>query len=425
MVKQQTIRLVLSLALNHNWPLHQLDVSNAFLHGDLDDDIYMEQPIGYIDPSYPTHVCRLRKALYGLKQAPRAWYNKLSSFLQGLGFRTCLHDTSLFTFHSSRGTVIVLVYVDDIVITGSSDQLITTVTAAMHKEFRLKDLGPLHFFLGIEVRRTPSTIFINQAKYAAEILERAGMTDCKSAPTPMAARPTEGPTVPFENPILYRTLVGCLHYLANTRPDIQYAVNRVSQTMHNPSTQNFLALQRILRYLKGTLHQGILFQKGDMEISVYSDSDWASDKDDRRSTTGYMIFFGPNLISWCTKKQKSVSRSSTEAEYRAMAAGVAEAMWLRYITEALGIPPSRPRLFCDNESTICVTKNPVLHDRMKHVGSDCHFVRDEVMAGRMIPYHVPSSEQLADILTKPLPLGPFSYLCSNLPLVPDAQIAGG
>ncbi|PHT27192.1 hypothetical protein CQW23_33205 [Capsicum baccatum] len=193
----------------------------------------------------------------------------------------------------------------------------------------------------------------------------------------MAVRQSPGPNTPFADPTLYRSLVGGLHYLAVTRPDIQYAVNRVSQSMHAPTEQHFQALKRILRYLKGTLQCGILFQKGSFDISVFSDSDWANDKDDRKSTTGYIVMMGPNLISWCTKKQTRVSRSSTEAEYRAMAAGVAEAMWLRYLTDALGIPPTKPQIYCDNQSTICVTKNPVLHDRMKHVGSDCHFVRDE------------------------------------------------
>ncbi|XP_069148310.1 secreted RxLR effector protein 161-like [Solanum lycopersicum] len=252
------------------------------------------------------------------------------------------------------------------------------------------------------------------------------MAESKTAPTPMDVHPpSTSDSRLFDNPTLYRSIVGGLHYLAVTRPDIQYAVNRVSQSMHAPTEQNFQALKRILRYLKGSLRRGLLFTKGNLELSVYSDSDWANDKDDRRSTTGYLLFLGPNLISWCTKKQTRVSLSSTEAEYRAIAVGVAEAMWLHHITDALGLPPFRPKIYCDNESTICVTKNPVLHDRMKHVGSDCHFVREQVMAGTMSTHHVPSSEQLADLLTKPLPPAGFHYLATKHPLVSVDQLEGG
>uniref|UniRef100_A0A3Q7EGQ3 Reverse transcriptase Ty1/copia-type domain-containing protein n=1 Tax=Solanum lycopersicum TaxID=4081 RepID=A0A3Q7EGQ3_SOLLC len=179
---------------------------------------------------------------------------------------------------------------------------------------------------------------VARSKYTEELLTRAGMAESKTAPTPMAVHPpSTSDSRLFDNPTLYRSIVGGLPYLVVTRPDIQYAVNRVSQSMHAPTEQNFQALKRILRYLKGSLRRGLLFTKGNLEFSVYSDSDWANDKDDRRSTTGYLMFLGPNLISWCTKKQTRVSRSSTEAEYRAMAAGVAEAMWLYDITDALGI----------------------------------------------------------------------------------------
>ena len=295
----------------------------------------------------------------------------------------------------------------------------------MHQNFQLKDLGPLHYFLGIKVLRTSSSLLLHQSKHTEELLTRARMVESKTAPTPMAVRPpSTSDSRLFDNPTLYRSIVGGLHYLAVTRPDIQYAVNRVSQSMHAPTEQNFQALKRILRYLKGSLRRGLLFTKGNLELSVYSDSDWANDEDDRRSTTGYLLFLGPNLIFWCTKKQTRVSRSSTEAEYRAMAAGVAEAMWLHHITDALGLPPFRPKIYCDNDSTICVTKNPVLHDRMKHVGSDCHFVREQVMAGTMSTHHVPSSEQLADILTKPLPPVVSHYPATKLPLVPVYQPAG-
>ena len=227
----------------------------------------------------------------------------------------------------------------------------------------------------------------------------------------------------FDNPTLYRSIMGELHYLTVTRPEIHYAVNCVSQSMHAPTEQNFQSLKQILRYLKGSSRCGLLFQKWDLELSIYLDSDWANYKDDRCSTTGYLLFLVPNLISWCTKKQTHGSHSSPEAN-----TGYGGWSCRSYVAlshyDALGLPHFRPRIYCENESTICCTKNPVLHDRMKHVGSDNHFVREQVMAGTMSTHHVPSSEQLADILTKPLPPVVSHYPATKLPLVPVYQPAG-
>ncbi|WP_353805846.1 reverse transcriptase domain-containing protein, partial [Acinetobacter baumannii] len=182
-IRKETIRLVVSLAVRNNWLINQLDVSNAFLHGMLDETIYMTQPPGSVDPRFPQHVCKLQKSLYGLKQAPRAWYTRLKTFLQGLGFTCCVHDTSLFTRHSTHGTVILLVYVDDIIITGSTAALIQDVTRTMHTTFKMKDLGPLHYFLGMEVSRTDSGLFLHQSKYARDLLQKVGLEKCTSQPT--------------------------------------------------------------------------------------------------------------------------------------------------------------------------------------------------------------------------------------------------
>lgn len=416
-VKQQTIRLVLSLAIHYQWPLHQLDVSNAFLHGELEEEIYMQQPPGYIDQRFPTHVCKLTKSLYGLKQAPRAWYLRLSSFLAAQGFTTTTHDTSLFINHSDKGTIILLIYVDDIVVTGSSSVLILNFIRCMHHEFQMKDLGPLKYFLGLEVEHTGDRLLLHQTKYAGELIHRAGVDTCTTAPTPISpSSSTNGADIPFHNPRLFRSLVGGLQYLTVTRPDIQFAVNYVAQKMHKPSEQDFHTLKRILRYVKGTISCGIIFRRGDLRLRGYSDSDWANDPVDSRSITGYLIYLGDNLVSWSTEKQTRVSKSSTEAEYRALSAAASEIMFLTYILTDLHVAAPSPSLYCDNQSAICLTTNPVFHKKMKHVGIDCHFVREQVIDGSMTVTYVPSEDQLADFLTKPLTSQRFQYLLSKLPL---------
>lgn len=416
-VKQQSIRIVLSLALHFGWSLHQLDVSNAFLHGELEDVVYMQQPPGYIDQSAPHYVCKLQKSLYGLKQAPRAWYHRLSAFLFAQGFTITEHDPSLFVQLSPHGVLILLVYVDDIIITGSSHALVQSFITRMHGEFQMKNLGDLKYFLGIEVQHSDTSLLLHQTKYARELIHRAGVDDCKPMPTPVTpSSNTNGADEPFDNPRLFRSLVGGLHYLTVTRPDIQLAVNMVAQRMHAPTVQDFHQLKRILRYIKGTLFQGLVFRRGDLQVRAYSDADWANDPIDSRSVTGYLVYLGDNLISWSTQKQPRVSKSSTEAEYRALSDAASEVMWITYILSHLGQRTAPPILYCDNLSAICLTKNPVFHKRMKHVAADCNFVREQVTDGLMKVEHVSSEYQLADFLTKPLASHRYQWLISKLPI---------
>lgn len=187
--------------------------------------------------------------------------------------------------------------------------------------------------------------------------------------------------------------------------------------MHAPTDNDFQSLKRILRFIKGTIDRGLFFQSGDLQLRAYFDSDWANDMTDGRSVTGYLVYLGPNLVSWSTEKQTRVSKSSTEAEYRALSSAASEVMWLTYVLTDLRVPISTPQLLCDNQSAICLTKNPVFHKRMKHVGTDCHFVREQVIAGTMSVSHVFSEDQLADLLTKPLSSPRFQHLVSKLPLV--------
>jgi hypothetical protein len=228
-VKPATIRTVLTVALFHRWPVHQLDVKNAFLHGTLDETVYCVHPAGFVDSSRPDHVCRLNKSLYGLKQAPRAWYSRFATHILSFGFVSAKSDTSLFIYQHGNDTIYLLLYVDDIVLTASSASLLQWVITALQQEFSMTDLDPLHHFLGLTVTRHPNGFHLSQRQYILEVLERAGMIDCKPCSTPVDTNGklsgTDGP--PVDDPTHYRGLAGALQYITFTRPDISYVVQQV------------------------------------------------------------------------------------------------------------------------------------------------------------------------------------------------------
>jgi hypothetical protein len=327
-VKPATVRTVLSLALSRSWLVHQLDVKNAFLHGTLLEIVYCSQLAGFVDSSRPDMVCRLNKSLYGLKQAPRAWYSLFATFLLTLGFTEAKSDMSLFVYRRGDETSYLLLYVDDIVLTASSQQLLQSVISSLQQEFAMKDLGQLHHFLGVTVEPHPSGLLMHQRQYALDILERAGMTDCKPCSTPVDTQAKLSADLgdPVADPTAYRSLAGALQYLTFTRPDLTYAVQQVCLHMHDPRESHLAALKRLLRYVRGTVDLGlVLHRSSSAELVVYTEADRAGCSDTRRSTSGYAVFLGGNLVSWSSKRQPVVSRSSAEADYRAVANGVAEA----------------------------------------------------------------------------------------------------
>ncbi|KAE9588657.1 putative RNA-directed DNA polymerase [Lupinus albus] len=404
-IKPGTIRLIITIALVQKWSIRQLDVKNAFLHGVLAENIYMEQPHGMTDPKYPNHVCKLQKALYGLKQAPRAWFDRFSSYLINYGFFCSLADPSLFILHSDVGSLILLLYVDDILLTGSTASLVTAFIQLLQSKFSMKDLGTLHHFLGIEILPTIDGLHLSQTHYAATILERAHMIDCKPMSTPLEAKTKTGSNdTPLDDPSYYRGIVGALQYLTLTRPDLSYSVNYASQFMHSPTIIHLKMVRRILRYVKGTIDVGLHFTSNtNLNLFAFSDADWVGCPTTRRSTTSYCTFLGGNLISWCAKKQHTVSRSSTEAEYRAMANTTAELTWLTFILNDIRVPLfSPPILYCDNISALRMTINPVFHARSKHIELDYHFVRERVSLGLLVTHYVPTNDQVADLFTKPM-----------------------
>ncbi|CAL1397449.1 unnamed protein product [Linum trigynum] len=417
--KLVTVRVLIAVAVARGWPMHQLDVNNAFLHGDLQEEVYMKVPEGFAEKG-DTRVCRLRKSLYGLRQASRNWYAKFTSAMAELDFTPSHADPSLLIYRREDKFVAALVYVDDVVLTGNDPQLIAQVKSFLHDRFSIKDLGPLKYFLGIEVARSPEGVVLSQRKYALDILTDAGVTGARPSRFPMEQnhdltrpRPTDDAAVDASS---YRRLVGRLLYLTVTRPDITYAVNILSQFVHSPGPEHVTAAHRVLRYLKTSPGQGLFFPTGEsLRLNAYCDADWGGCQTTRRSTTGYYIQLGSAPVSWRTKKQRVVARSSAEAEYRAMASTVSEVIWLRFLLIELGVPQHSPTpLHCDNQAALHIAANPVFHERTKHVEMDCHFVRERVVTGEIAPLKVSSSSQLADILTKALGGDQFHILLSKL-----------
>ena len=322
-----------------------------------------------------------------------------------------------------------LIYVDDIIVTSSSPKVVEALLQALRKDFALKDLGQLHYFLGIEVKKVKSGILLTQEKYIEEILTRVGMKDCKPVPTPLSISEklslTEGEPLGYEDSTRYRSIVGALQYVTLTRPDIAFSVNKICQFLHSPTSAHWTAVKRILRYLKYTSSLGLKFVKSDSTlVSAFSDADWAGCPDDRRSTGGFAVIFGCNLISWSARKQATVSRSSTEAEYKALANATAELIWLQTLLGELGIRQWRPPvLWCDNIGATYLSANPVFHARTKHIEVDFHFVRERVARKALDIRFVSSQDQLADGLTKPIGAAQLRLLRHNLNLS-GAEIEG-
>ena len=315
-----------------------------------------------------------------------------------------------------------LVYVDDIIVASSSSPATTKLLADLQASFALKDMGPLHYFLGVHVESSPGGIVLSQQKYISDILRRANMENCKVSTTPMSSSEKisqdSGDPLSQDDSTKYRSLVGALQYLTLTRPDISFVVNRVCQFLHAPTTAHLSAAKRILRYLKYTHSMGLSIRKSpSMLISCFSDADWAGCSDDRRSTGGFAVFLGPNLVSWNSRKQATVSRSSTESEYKALANGTAEVIWIQSVLGELGVFLSRPPvLWCDNLGATNLSANPVFHARTKHIEVDFHFVRERVAAKALDVRFISSKDQVADIFTKPLAETPFVLNRHNLNL---------
>ncbi|KAI0530737.1 hypothetical protein KFK09_000285 [Dendrobium nobile] len=326
-------------------------------------------------------------------------------------------DPSLLIYKTDSVRMYILIYVDDILLTGNSQTEVSRLLRNLQQRFQMRDLGSLNHFLGIQAVPKSYGILLHQQAYANRILEQAGMINAKPVSTPAQIKTvlTTMSEAEFENPQLYRTVIGSLQYLTLTRPDIQFAVHQLSQQMHQPLHMHFENLKRLLRYIKGSSDKGIALHDDDLTLTGYVDSDWASNQKDRKSISGYCNFLGKSIISWQVKKQTTVARSSTEAEYRALATKASEIIWLRRLLEDFHIPQKEPTtVFCDNTSAIALANNPVFHARTKHIEVDCHFIRDCIRTKQISVHHICTEDQLADIFTKPLSNFRFKQMATKL-----------
>ncbi|RYC77798.1 hypothetical protein BFJ63_vAg19328, partial [Fusarium oxysporum f. sp. narcissi] len=356
-----------------------------------------------------------RKALYGLKQSPRIWYQTLSDFLETLGFKPLNADVGVFI----RGTTYIAVYVDDLLIAGPDKEEIRQIKAALSKKFEMTDLGPCQYYLGMSVRRDRrnKAIFLSQRAYVEKVLREFDMWESKPVTTPLSTSKFQ--PVPDEykasetTKLWYAKAIGSLMYaMLGTRPDIAFAVSLCSRYLGNPTNEHVQAVKRIMRYLRGTIDLELVFSGPLRPLVGYTDSDWAGDHDTRRSTAGYVFNVDTGAISWSSKRQPTVALSSCEAEYMGQTQCTKEAIWLRGLLRELLAQYKHGDLqttilYGDNQGAIAMAKTPQFHARTKHIDLQWHYVRDRVSDGDVELQYVPTEQQIADGLTKPLPKDRF------------------
>ncbi|GJU81240.1 putative ribonuclease H-like domain-containing protein [Tanacetum coccineum] len=375
----EAIRIFLAFASYKGLIVYQMDVKSAFLYGKIDEEVYVSQPPGFQDPKSPQKVYKVVKALYGLHQAPRAWYATLSTFLLKNGYRRGTIDKTLFLKKDKHDIILVQVYVDDIIFGSTKKSWCDEFEALMKSRFQMSSMGELTFFLGLQVKQKPNGIFISQDKYVDEILKKFDFANVKSASTPIE---TQKPLVKDEEASdvdvhLYRSMIGSLMYVTASRPDIMFAVCACSRFQVTPKTSHLTAVKRIFRYLKGKPKLGLWYpRESTFDLESYSDSDYAGANLDRKSTTGGCQFLGRRLITWQCKKQTIVATSTTEAEYVAAASCCGQVLWIQNQMLDYGFNFMNTKIYIDNESTICIVKNPVYHSKTKHIAIRHHFIRD-------------------------------------------------
>ncbi|KAJ9560513.1 hypothetical protein OSB04_005673 [Centaurea solstitialis] len=413
----EAIRIFLAYAAHKNMMVYQMDVKCAFLNGVLREEVYVEQPEGFVDPRFPDHVYALDKALYGLKQAPRAWYETLTIYLLGAGYKKGTIDPTLFLRKTGDDLIIVQIYVDDIIFASTKPELCTEFEHTMKSQFQMSMMGELTFFLGLQVRQCPEDIFINQSKYVHDLLKRFDVVGSNSAATPMSRSfqmdaDLSGKSVDLKK---YRAMIGSLLYLTASRPDIVFSTGVCARYQCDPRDSHLKAVKRILRYLKGTPDFGLWYPKGSsFELIGYTDSDHAGCKLDRKSTSGACQFLGDKLVSWSSRKQNCVSLSTAEAEYIAAACCCSQVLWMKTQLADFGYTMNRIPIYCDSQSAILITANPVQHSKTKHIDIRYHFIKDHVEKGNIELYFVESDLQLADLFTKAFDEKRHYFLLSKL-----------
>ena len=424
-VRFTSIRLIMSIAINLNMYIHQMDVKTAFLNGKLNEDVYIEIPDG-VDGDYSKQCCKLNRSLYGLKQSPLSWNIILDQFLQDNKLIRSEADFGVYVKTVDSNHLIVTIYVDDLLIASENLDLILNFKDALTKRFEMTDLGELRYILGIEVEQQNGIIKIHQRNYISELIKKFKLDDARTYNTPMEANIKLVKSLPSDEIIEkpYASLIGSLLYLSNcTRPDITFAVNRLSSFNSNPNEMHWKCAMRVLRYLKKTDYIGVNYNKSDnWNLVGYSDADWANDLETRKSTTGYLVTLNSNPISWNSRRQATVATSTAEAEYMAMYETVREILWIQKLLTDLSFKNNSVKIFCDNQSAIHIAKNPVMHQRSKHIDIKYHFIRQQVSDNNIELNYLSTKSMTADILTKPLAFPLFVELRSKL--LNDIELRG-
>lgn len=411
-VRLTTVRILLAMCATFDLHLEQLDVKTAFLHGNLEGEIYMLQPEGFEEKENENLICRLNKSLYGLKQAPRCWYKRFDSFIISLGYSRLHADPcAYFKRFSETEFITLLLYVDDMLIAGPNNDRINELKAQLAREFEMKDLGPANKILGMQIHRDRNNrkIWLSQKNYLKKILRRFNMQDCKPifTPLPINFKLSSGMSPSSEegriemSRVPYASAVGSLMFaMICTRPDIAQAVGVVSRYMANPGKEHWNAVNRILQYIKGTSDVALCYGGSDFVFRGYVDSDYAGDLDKSKSTTGYVFALASGAVSWVSKLQSIVATSTTEAEYVAATQASKEAMWLKMVMEELGHKQEKISLFCDSQSAVHLARNPAFHSKTKHIRVQYHFVREKVEESTVDMQKIHTKENVADFMTK-------------------------
>lgn len=427
-VRFESFRTLMALAAKYGLKLHQMDVTTAFLHGVLEEEVFLKQPEGFAKSGEEHLVCKLKRSLYGLKQSPRCWNAALDEKLVQMGFSQTSADPCLYMKSDERGPVYLAVYVDDLVIAAKEETLIKGIKDQLSKFFDMKDMGPLHHFLGMKVLQDEENkeVCIGQERYINDILRTYGMENCKPAPTPMdpglkLANANADDTV--VDPVAYQSAVGSLLYLSiASRPDIAFAVGCAARYTSKPTSVHWALVKRIMRYLKGSIDIGLKYQGAGSEgetMTAFCDADWAGDLDHRKSTSGYVLMLSNGAVSWKSKKQTVVALSTAEAEYVALSSATQEVSWMRKLLADLGENTGVPTtIHEDNQSAMAIASNPVNHNRTKHIDIKYHYVRQAVQEGVIKLQYCSTSDMVADVLTKPVYTETFRKLRDRLGLVP-------
>ena len=398
------------------------------MYGELKEELYLEQPEGFVVPGRENDVCRLQKSLYGLKQAPRAWNNKFNEFLVKFGLSRCSSDHCVYYRRQEEEITFVLIFVDDGLVCSNRADTLTDILEHLKTFFEVR-FFPANRFLGLDINRDREKrqLHLSQPDFISKILERFNMQTCHPKGTPAARRSNLMQPADLvadhqnTSPVPYREAIGSLIYVMTmTRPDIAFSVSQASQFCENPGKGHWNGVKRILAYLAGTSHFGLLFDGNKEEKLIgYSDSDFAGNVDNRRSVSGLLFMLCGSSISWASRLQRCVSLSTTEAEFIAACESTKEAVWLRsLLSEILGVSNGSTPLLCDNEGAICLVKNPEFHQRTKHIDIKYHFIREKHQDKEIEIVYTSTENQLADLFTKPLPTPRFNQLRKQIGVQP-------